>query len=65
MEIQEQVPQWCSMEECLWTPVPSTDQLISGYGEFLVPYWIAFDDVELTRLHGHLRHAYARVYDCL
>ncbi len=52
MEIQEQVPQWCPMEECLWTPVPSTDQLISGYGEFLVPYWIAFDDVELTRLHG-------------
>ena len=52
MEIQAQVPQWCPMEECLWTPVTSTDQLISGYGEFLVPYWIAFDDVELTRLHG-------------
>lgn len=52
MEIQEQVPQWCPMEACLWTPVTSTDQLISGYREFLAPYRIAFDDSELTRLHG-------------
>ena len=52
MEIQEQVLQWCPMEACLWTPVTSTDQLISGYREFLAPYRIAFDDSELTRLHG-------------
>ena len=52
MEIQEQVPQWCPMEACLWTPVTSTDQLISGYREFLAPYRIAFDDYELTSLHG-------------
>ena len=52
MEIQEQVAQWCPMEACLWTPVTSTDQLISGYREFLAPYRIAFDDYELTPLHG-------------
>ena len=51
MEIQEQVLRWCPMEACLWTPVTSTEQLISGYREFLAPYRIAFDDVELTRLH--------------
>ena len=52
MEIQEQVQQWCPMEVCLWTPVTSIDQLISGYREFLAPYRIAFDDYELTSLHG-------------
>ena len=52
MEIQEQVPQWCPMEACLWTPITSTNQLISGYREFLAPYRIAFDDYELTSLHG-------------
>ena len=52
MKIQEQVPQWCSMEECLWMPVTSTDQLISGYQEFLSPYLNGFEDGELTSLHG-------------
>ncbi|MDE0397715.1 MAG: CRISPR-associated helicase Cas3' [Candidatus Poribacteria bacterium] len=52
MEIQAQVPQWYPMEACLWTPVTSTEQLISGYREFLAPYRIAFDDVELTPLHS-------------
>ena len=52
MEIQEQVPYWCPTEECLWTPVTSPDQLISGYGEFLAPYWNSFEDAELTPLHG-------------
>ena len=56
MEIQRQVPYWFDnwfpTATCLWTPVTSTDQLISGYGEFLVPYQIAFDDYELTPLHG-------------
>ena len=56
MEIQGQVPRWFHnwfpTATCLWTPVTSIDQLISGYGEFLVPYKIAFDDYELTSLHG-------------
>ncbi len=52
MEIQEQVPYWCPTEECFWTPVTSPDQLISGYGEFLAPYWNSFEDAELTPLHG-------------
>lgn len=52
MKIQQQVSQWCPTAECLWTPVTSTDQLISGYREFLAPYRIAFDDYELTPLHG-------------
>ena len=56
MEIQGQIPRWFHnwfpTATCLWTPVTSIDQLISGYGEFLVPYKIAFDDYELTSLHG-------------
>ena len=52
MKIQEQVPQWCPVEECLWTPVTSTDQLISGYQEFLSPYLNNFEDGVLTSLHG-------------
>lgn len=52
MEVQEQVPQWCPMEECLWTPITSTDQLISGYREFLAPYLNDFEDGELSSLHG-------------
>lgn len=52
MEIQQQVSRWCPTAECLWTPVTSMDQLISGYREFLVPYQNAFDDYELTPLHG-------------
>ena len=38
MTIQKQVPPWCPMEECVWTPVTSTDQLINGYRDFLLPY---------------------------
>ncbi|MYH82856.1 CRISPR-associated helicase Cas3' [Candidatus Poribacteria bacterium] len=52
MEIQEQVPYWCYTAECLWTPVPSTDQLISGYREFLAPYLNDFEDGALRSLHG-------------
>lgn len=52
MEIQEQVPHWCYTAECLWTPVTSTDQLISGYREFLAPYLNDFEDGELRSLHG-------------
>ena len=52
MEIQEQVRQWCSTAKCFWTPVESTDQLISGYQEFLVPYMNNLEDGELTPLHG-------------
>ena len=52
MEIQEQVPQWCPTAECFWTPVPSTDQLIGGYREFLRPYLNSKEDRELTPLHG-------------
>lgn len=52
MEIQEQVKQWCSPTECLWTPIESTDQLITGYREYLASYKIGFEDGELTPLHG-------------
>lgn len=38
MAIQEQVTLWCPMEECLWEPIASTDQLINGYRDFLLPY---------------------------
>ncbi len=38
MIIQKQVTIWCPMEECLWTPVASTDQLVNGYQHFLLPY---------------------------
>ena len=52
MEIQEQVSRWCPMQEYLWTPVASTDQLISGYQEYIAPYLNDFEDGELTPLHG-------------
>ena len=52
MEIQEQVSDWCPTTKCLWTPATSIDQLVSGYKEFLFPYQNAFDDYELTPLHG-------------
>ena len=38
MAIQKQVPHWCPMEECMWIPVTSTDQLVNGYRDFLLPY---------------------------
>ena len=52
MEIQELVPHWCTTEACVWTPVDSPDQLISGYREYLAPYLNNFEDGELTPLHG-------------
>lgn len=52
MEIQEHVRHWCPTETCAWTPVTTTDQLISGYREYLAPYLNNFEDRELTRLHG-------------
>ena len=52
MEIQEKVSCWCPTARCLWTPVASTNQLISGYREFLAPYMNDFEDGELTPLHG-------------
>lgn len=55
MEVQEQVPHWFhnrfSTATCLWTPVTSTDLLISGYREFLAPYLNDFEDGELNSLH--------------
>ncbi len=39
MAIQKQVTHRCPpMEECVWTPVTSTDQLVNGYRDFLLPY---------------------------
>ena len=43
MAIQKQVKHWFKhwgppMEECVWTPVTSTDQLVNGYRDFLLPY---------------------------
>ena len=52
MVIQELVPHWCYTTGCLWTPVASTDQLISGYREFLAPYYNDFEDGELMPLHS-------------
>ena len=52
MEIQERLPRWCPTEACAWTPVATTDQLISGYREYLAPYLNNFEDGELTPLHG-------------
>ena len=52
MEIQEQISHWCPTAACLWTPVDSPNQLISGFQEFLVPYLLDRDDGELTPLHG-------------
>ena len=55
MEIQEQVPHWfhdcLPKATCLWTPVTSPEQLISGYQEYLDPYVIDKEDGELTDLH--------------
>ena len=52
MEIQKHVPCWYPTAGCAWTPVDSTDQLISGYREFLTPYMNDLADGELTALHG-------------
>ena len=38
MSIQEQVTDWYLLDECLWEPVTSTDQLVNGYRDFLLPY---------------------------
>ena len=51
IQIQEQVPRWCPTEKCLWTPIESVDQLISGYREYLTPYRNDLEDGELTPLH--------------
>ena len=51
MEIQELVHYWCPTETCAWTPIATTDQLISGYREYLAPYLNSFEDDELTPLH--------------
>ena len=56
MELQEQVSHWfsrcCLTADYLWTPVTSSDQLISGYREYLAPYKCDFEDGELSSLHG-------------
>ena len=52
MKIQKQVSHWCPTEACLWTPVDSPNQLISGFQEFLVPYLLDRDDGEKTPLYG-------------
>ena len=55
MDIQEQVPcwfyDWFPNGTCLWTPVISHYQLISGYQEYLYPYLIAEEDGDLTSIH--------------
>ncbi len=56
MKIQEQVHHWFHdrfpNDRCLWTPVTSSDQLITGYQEYLDPYVIDKDDGDLTPLHN-------------
>ena len=51
MEIQERLSRWCPIETCAWTPVLTTDQLISGYPEYIAPYLNDFEEEELTPLH--------------
>jgi len=51
-KIQEQVPRWAPTAQCSWTPITSTEQLTSGYREFIAPYRNDFEDAELTPLHG-------------
>ena len=38
MSIQEKVSEWFPLNECMWEPVSSTDQLVNGYCDFLLPY---------------------------
>ena len=52
MVIQEQVSRWCSTEDCIWIPVTSTEQLLNGYRDFLLPYRNAIRKGKLTPLHG-------------
>ena len=52
MDIQEHLPRWCPTEICAWTPVTTTDQLVSGYQEYLAPYLNNFEEGESTPLHG-------------
>ena len=52
LRIQEQVVHGYPMDNNLWTPVLSTQQLVNSYREYLVPYWNAYQDMELTPLHG-------------
>ena len=49
MVIQEQV---CPTKDCIWTPVTSTEQLLNGYRDFLLPYRDAIRKGKLTPLHG-------------
>jgi len=52
MTIKRHVPGWCHTKDCLWTPIASTDQLINGYRDFLLPYRRAIRNGKLTSLHG-------------
>ena len=52
MTIQEQVSCWCSTKDCIWIPVTSTEQLLNGYRDFLLPYRNAIRKRKLTSLHG-------------
>ena len=51
MAIQEQVSCWCPTKDCIWTPVTSTEQLLNGYRDFLLPYRNAIRKGKLTPLH--------------
>ena len=56
MELQEQVShwfsRWCPAADYSWMPVPSLDQLISGYREYLASYILDFEDNDLSPLHS-------------
>ena len=70
MVIQKQVTPRHSMEECMWTPVTSTDQLVNGYRDFLLPYQKIKRNHQLKKssfIHPTLHpwHAHAWVYDRL
>ena len=52
MVIQEQVSCWVPTENCSWIPVTSTEQLLNGYRDFLLPYRNAIRNGKLTSLHG-------------
>ena len=52
MKLQDQLYSWHSKARDTWTPVASTDQLINAYKQYLIPYWLDYDDCEITSLHG-------------
>lgn len=52
MAIQKKLSCRSPAENCKWMPITSTDQLLNGYRDFLMPYRKAIRNGQLTTLHG-------------